>query len=50
MSQKKIISLVTTLLLALAATYFTDDATVSRHQVHLKVDSLAVGFFVKYLK
>jgi predicted dienelactone hydrolase len=33
-----------------AATYFTDDATVSRHQVHLKVDSLAVGFFVKYLK
>jgi predicted dienelactone hydrolase len=33
-----------------APTYFTDDPSVSRHQVHLKVDSLAVGFFVKNLK
>ncbi|NOW95694.1 dienelactone hydrolase [Mucilaginibacter sp. SG564] len=33
-----------------APTYFTDDASVSRHQVHLKMDSLAVGFFVKNLK
>jgi len=33
-----------------APTYFTDDTTVDRHHVHLKVDSLAVGFFVKYLK
>ncbi|NHA07100.1 hypothetical protein G7092_25095 [Mucilaginibacter sp. HC2] len=33
-----------------APTYFTDDTSVNRHQVHLKVDSLAVGFFTKYLK
>lgn len=32
-----------------APTYFTDDPSVSRHQVHLKVDSLAVGFFIKEL-
>lgn len=32
-----------------APTYFTDDVSVDRHQVHLKVDSLAVGFFTKYL-
>lgn len=33
-----------------APTYFADDVSVNRHQVHLKVDSLAVGFFVKNLK
>ncbi len=33
-----------------APTYFTDDTSVNRHQVHLKVDSLAVRFFVKNFK
>ena len=32
-----------------APVYFTDDASVDRHQVHLKVDSLAVAFFRKAL-
>nr|WP_281270954.1 hypothetical protein [Mucilaginibacter oryzae] len=33
-----------------APIYFTDDISVNRHAVHLKVDSLAVGFFRKELK
>lgn len=32
-----------------APIYFTDHASVDRHAVHLKVDSLAVGFFKKQL-
>lgn len=31
-------------------TYFTDDPTVNRHNVHLKVDTLALSFFNKNLK
>jgi predicted dienelactone hydrolase len=30
-------------------TYFSDDPSVNRHQVHLQVDSLAVDFFKKHL-
>ncbi|WPU92560.1 hypothetical protein SNE25_24870 [Mucilaginibacter sabulilitoris] len=33
-----------------APIYFTDDSSVNRHQVHIKVDSLATNFFTKYLK
>jgi hypothetical protein len=29
--------------------YFADDASVDRHSVHLKVNSLAVAFFKKAL-
>lgn len=32
-----------------APVYFTDDPSVNRHAVHLKVDSLAVAFFKKAL-
>ena len=31
------------------ATYFADEPSVDRHEVHLQVDSLAVGFFKKNL-
>jgi predicted dienelactone hydrolase len=31
-------------------TYFTDDASVNRHKVHLTVDSLATSFFSRNLK
>ena len=30
-------------------TYFTDDPSVDRHEVHLKTNSLAIAFFKKYL-
>lgn len=33
-----------------APIYFTDDISINRHAVHLKVDSLAFGFFRKELK
>ena len=33
-----------------APIYFTDDPSVNRHQVHLKVNDLAADFFIKNLK